>query len=105
MIRSNRLIAVGDIHGQADSLTRLLQTINPNKDTDTFVFVGDYIDRGPESKRVIDILITLSQHYKCVFLRGNHEDMFLGYLGLEDDKYSESDFLRNEVSLPYRLTV
>src|SRR6185369_4202426 len=42
-----------------------------------FVFLGDYIDRGPDSKGVVDYLLDLSTVRECVFLRGNHEDMFL----------------------------
>jgi len=57
----------------------LLDRLQPSSD-DTLVFVGDYIDRGPDSKGVIDRLLTLQHEVDCVFLRGNHEELILGYL-------------------------
>ena len=47
------------------------------------VFVGDYIDRGPRSREVVDYL--LRRPYRCVFLMGNHERMLLNFLGGEDE--------------------
>lgn len=45
---------------------------------DQFIFLGDYIDRGPDSRSVINYLINIKDTYKnCVFLRGNHEQMFI----------------------------
>lgn len=75
-----RLIAVGDIHGQLELLADLLEQIQPSKN-DQFVFLGDYIDRGPNSKGVIQTLIDFKQIYpQTVFIRGNHEQMFLDSL-------------------------
>ncbi len=75
-----RLIAVGDIHGQRKLLDDLLEQIQPT-DQDQFVFLGDYIDRGPDSKAVIELLIDFQLIYpQTVFLRGNHEQMFLDSL-------------------------
>ena len=71
-----RLIAIGDIHGEIDKLTSLLNKIKPKKD-DTLVFLGDYIDRGNNSKEVISTLIKLKKLTNCIFLMGNHEDMLL----------------------------
>ena len=70
------IIAIGDIHGQYESLVRLLQKINVS-DVSEFVFLGDYIDRGPDSKNVIDFLIDFSKSNKCIFLKGNHEELLL----------------------------
>ena len=72
----NRLIAIGDIHGEIDKLNSLLTKLNLQKE-DTVVFLGDYIDRGFNSKEVIDRLIELSSQTNCVFLKGNHEDLLL----------------------------
>ena len=74
-----RLIAVGDIHGHYYPLIRLLDIIHPTPQ-DKFVFIGDYIDRGPHSKQVIEYLIDFEKKYDAVFLRGNHEDMLLAYI-------------------------
>ncbi|PSQ64239.1 MAG: serine/threonine protein phosphatase [Bacteroidetes bacterium QH_1_61_8] len=73
------LIAIGDIHGCANSFEALLEEINPTSD-DHLLFVGDYIDRGPDSRGVIDRLLDLREEVECTFLRGNHESLMLGYL-------------------------
>lgn len=73
------LIAIGDIHGCAESLNALLLKLDPSPD-DHLLFVGDYIDRGPDSKGVIDRLLDLQHEVECTFLRGNHEAMMLEYL-------------------------
>ncbi len=73
------LIAIGDIHGCAKSFDALLRTLDPSPD-DHLLFVGDYIDRGPDSKGVIDRLLSLREEVECTFLRGNHEAMMLDYL-------------------------
>jgi len=80
--REGRVIAIGDIHGCVDELSVMLDVISPTAD-DTIVFLGDYVDRGPSSRDVIDRLIELRDSGCCrtVFLRGNHEDMFLAFLG------------------------
>jgi len=73
------LIAIGDIHGCPKSLDALLKRLDPSSD-DHLLFVGDYIDRGPDSKAVIDQLLDLRQNVPCTFLRGNHEAMMIEYL-------------------------
>lgn len=73
---SARTIAIGDIHGCADELEQLLQLIQPTAD-DTLVFLGDYIDRGPDSQRVINTVIGLRETCEVVTLVGNHEIMLL----------------------------
>jgi diadenosine tetraphosphatase ApaH/serine/threonine PP2A family protein phosphatase len=77
-----RLFAVGDIHGCDQELGAMLAAIDPQP-ADKVVFLGDYVDRGPSPKGVIDRLIDLRDAARCqvIFLRGNHEDMFLSFLG------------------------
>lgn len=57
----------------------LLDRLAPFRDRQ-FVFVGDYIDRGPDSKKVVDRLLELQEEVDCIFLRGNHEQMLLDAL-------------------------
>ena len=71
------IYAIGDIHGCLDPLRRLMDQIHPCE-TDEVVFIGDYVDRGPESKGVLDYLLSLRGRY--TFLMGNHERMFLDFL-------------------------
>jgi Calcineurin-like phosphoesterase len=78
-----RLFAIGDIHGCADELDAMLEAIAPAPG-DTVVFVGDYVDRGPSSRDVIERVLEVEKTgAECVFLKGNHEDMMLSFLGLE----------------------
>jgi serine/threonine protein phosphatase 1 len=89
------LYAIGDIHGDLEKLDELLESM-PLEPGDRLVFLGDYIDRGPDPVGVIDRLIELRARYECVFLLGNHESMFLDFLGWTDDAYFGGDaFLLN----------
>ncbi|MBF6571411.1 MAG: serine/threonine protein phosphatase [Candidatus Binataceae bacterium] len=90
---AGRLFAIGDIHGCPDELTAMLSAIAPGPE-DTVVFVGDYVDRGPSARDVIDRLIDLCNGpAEVVLLKGNHEDMMLSFLGLPG-RYGDS-FLFN----------
>lgn len=82
-----RLLAIGDIHGCNRKLKQLLDLIRVDPLGDTLVFIGDYIDRGPEVRGVIDTLRDLKEACRNVIcLRGNHEDMFLNhYLEGQDE--------------------
>lgn len=79
------LIAIGDLHGCAKTLDALLDRLAPTAD-DRLVFVGDYVDRGPDSRGVIDRLLAMDaagargEGPACVFLRGNHDQMMLDYV-------------------------
>jgi serine/threonine protein phosphatase 1 len=76
-----RSFVIGDVHGCLEELERLLDAIEPTT-ADTVCFLGDYVDRGPTPRGVIDRLIRLAREVpNCVFLKGNHEDMFLSFLG------------------------
>jgi len=80
-VSAKRTFVIGDVHGCLDELERLLDAICPAAG-DTLCFLGDYVDRGPSPKGVIERLIRLdAEGPKCLFLKGNHEDMFLAYLG------------------------
>ncbi len=79
----NRVFVVGDVHGCADELETLLGSL-ALAPGDAVVFVGDYVDRGPASQDVLDLLIALRRRaeIQSTFLKGNHEDMLLAYMGL-----------------------
>ncbi|MFU8811366.1 MAG: metallophosphoesterase family protein [Balneolaceae bacterium] len=77
------LIAIGDIHGCYNSLVSLIDTLSIYNNY-TFVFLGDYIDRGVQSGKVIDYLIGFGAEKDAVFLRGNHEQMMLDALDSGD---------------------
>jgi serine/threonine protein phosphatase 1 len=89
------LYAIGDIHGERERLDELLAVL-PLRADDRLVFMGDYVDRGPDSRGVIDRLIRLEKERECTFLIGNHESMFLDFLGWTDAKCFAGDaFLMN----------
>lgn len=77
-----RIYAVGDIHGRADLLDRLMMSIAEEAPANAqLVFLGDYLDRGPDSRGVVDRLIALrNERPDTIFLKGNHEAVFLDFL-------------------------
>jgi serine/threonine protein phosphatase 1 len=81
---SGRLLAIGDIHGCLTALNALLAQINPRPE-DTVVALGDYVDRGPDSRGAIDRLLSLQKHCSLVPLLGNHDQMLLMIVDGQDD--------------------
>jgi serine/threonine protein phosphatase 1 len=80
-------IAVGDIHGNLPALNDLLRQLQGEVAArDTIVFLGDYIDRGPDTKGCVDAILEFQQEVsaRVVCLRGNHEEWFLRTL--HDDR-------------------
>lgn len=81
---SGRVFVFGDIHGTFRELKKLLNYIEKKcnlNEEDLLIFVGDYIDRGRESRDVIDLLINLkNKHHNTICLKGNHEDMLIDFL-------------------------
>ena len=76
---------IGDIHGCHQTLVELLEKINPDPENDFIIFLGDYIDRGPDSNPVVEEIIKLRRRFKhLVPLMGNHDQMFLRYLAGKD---------------------
>jgi len=71
-----RRFAIGDIHGCAKALRSVIDAIDPQPD-DEIVFMGDYVDRGPDSRDTIDQIIALQTRTQVVALRGNHELMLM----------------------------
>ena len=75
---SGRLLAIGDSHGCFRQLFILITEVINLKREDKLVMLGDYIDRGAESKEVLDLIMELiSDGYDIVPLMGNHEDMMI----------------------------
>ncbi len=80
---AHRSFAIGDIHGDLRALRILLSRLPSLDPQDTLVFLGDYIDRGPDSAGVVDFLrfgLPKLTPAKLVFLRGNHEEAWLKVL-------------------------
>jgi serine/threonine protein phosphatase 1 len=71
-----RHLAIGDIHGCFNALKSLVEFVS-FRPGDTIVTLGDYVDRGPDSRAVLDFLIEFRKTHNHVALRGNHEIMML----------------------------
>ena len=66
------ILAIGDIHGCDTALKTMLDLVQPSKD-DLVITLGDYVDRGPDSKAVIQTLLDFKSSHQLVHLMGNHE--------------------------------
>jgi serine/threonine protein phosphatase 1 len=71
-----RTFAIGDIHGHQRALRGLLDRVAPQTG-DRLIFLGDYVDKGPNVKGVIDDLLSLGEVHDAIFLRGNHDQMLI----------------------------
>jgi len=81
----SRTFVIGDIHGCSRALDDLLASIEVDSNQDRLVFLGDYVDRGPDSRGVIDELLALRREYRNIItLKGNHEEVLLGFLAGRD---------------------
>jgi serine/threonine protein phosphatase 1 len=83
------IYAIGDIHGRLDLLDRLHRAIDKDKADNRLsrsaeIYLGDYIDRGPESAAVVTRLIARARQTQTIFLRGNHEQFLLDFLAGAD---------------------
>lgn len=105
-----RKILVGDIHGCLDTFQALLALINFNPAQDHLYLLGDYIDRGPNSKGVLDELIRLkNKGYNIFPIRGNHEQMLIadyiaetekGWVDMAEETFKSSFNIKSLKELP-----
>jgi serine/threonine protein phosphatase 1 len=90
-----RTFAIGDIHGYWKHLQALLKFINYSQSTDRLIFLGDYIDRGDNPKKTLDIVMKLQKESLfTICLMGNHEDIMLSNIK-EDRRHSKGIWLSN----------
>jgi len=84
-----KIFVIGDVHGCLEMLQRLIDKIEWNPASDRLIFIGDYIDRGENSKGVIDFILKLKEDSTFIqCLIGNHEQMFIDYLSGVDSQSS-----------------
>ncbi len=96
-----KIVCIGDVHGYCDRLKSLLAHLRAKLsdfEDHLVVFLGDYVDRGPDSRQTLDFLIECRVQLKnAVFLAGNHEYALMGFLGiLPDDRPSYADTWSDE---------
>lgn len=104
------LFAIGDVHGRADLLETMIAEIGRESGggkRTTAIFLGDYIDRGPAARQVIDRLIGLADEtrFETVFLRGNHEQFLLDLIDGETDVTSWLEYGGVETLASYGVAV
>ena len=85
-----RVLAIGDVHGMYEKLIKLMDKIRFNPDEDLLIFLGDYIDRGPDPGRCLQYIFALQQQYPdvVVCLMGNHEVMMSSYFMQKRGNYN-----------------
>lgn len=86
----SRVLAIGDVHGMYEKLIKLMDKIRFNPDEDLLIFLGDYIDRGPDPGRCLQYIFSLQQQYPdvVVCLMGNHEVMMSSYFMQKRGSYN-----------------
>ena len=86
----SRVLAIGDVHGMYEKLIKLMDKIRFNPDEDLLIFLGDYIDRGPDPGRCLQYIFALQQQYPDVgvCLMGNHEVMMSSYFMQKRGSYN-----------------
>ncbi len=90
-----RIYAIGDVHGRADLLERLFALIDSDLERRPAkraiqVMLGDYVDRGPASREVIDLILARAERHELVALKGNHDALLLQAI---DDPATTGDWL------------
>lgn len=82
-----RILAIGDIHGMYEKLKRLMDKVKFDPTEDLLIFLGDYIDRGPQSLECLDYVMRMQEQFpqRVICLKGNHEAMCLNYYWFKED--------------------
>src|SRR5690606_297313 len=88
-----RTIAISDIHGCLDEFLQLLRTVGYTAAADRLVLLGDYVDRGPKSREVLDTVLQLKQEGEVIVLLGNHDRRFVDIAEDPDSPLVERFFL------------
>lgn len=84
-----KIFAIGDIHGYINKLEALMRKIHPDPEKDEIVFLGDYVDRGPNSKEVVEMVLEIKRRFpRTTCLMGNHEFSLLDYLTYRRDPWT-----------------
>ncbi len=104
-IINHKIFVVGDIHGERQKAGSFIETL-PFASQDLVIFLGDYIDRGHDPRGVIDYLIKFKKwHPNTIFLKGNHEDMFLSFINHDFSKeiyfYNGGEATLRSYDVPY----
>ena len=90
-MRYRRILAIGDIHGNYQKFCTLWEKLAFDETQDLVIFLGDYTDRGPQSREVMQWVLSQFGKPQRVFLRGNHDEMMLAaMLGVDKDLWKRN---------------
>ncbi|MCK6073893.1 metallophosphoesterase [Paenibacillus silvae] len=90
----NRTLMISDIHGCIAAFNQLLEDVHYNPKHDQLILLGDYVDRGPSSKEVVDKVMELVHEHHAVALRGNHDQRFVDLIQ-EGGSSIQSKFIKH----------
>jgi serine/threonine protein phosphatase 1 len=85
---------IGDIHGGYKALVQVIERAKITKN-DTLIFLGDYVDGWSETPQVLDFLIALSKNQKCIFIRGNHDELVLRWMENNNKGFDEAMWFKH----------
>lgn len=88
-----RTFVIGDVHGELSALKTLISSLHL-RDTDQLIFLGDLVDKGPNTRETLDYLIDLSTKIDCKFVRGNHEELMLAAV-VKKNKRAQDIWMRH----------
>jgi serine/threonine protein phosphatase 1 len=95
----NRIWVIPDIHACYKSIKSLVGRIDPKKGKDLLIFLGDYINKGPEPEKTLDFLKGIQESLSTFFLLGNHDQMLLDYWDRHDHLLQEQLVALNSETL------
>jgi serine/threonine protein phosphatase 1 len=90
----NRTLVISDIHGCYDAWIVLLKKVAFHPKVDRLILLGDYVDRGNQSKEVMEHLIRMVQSGEAIALRGNHDQRFLEWITI-NNTYNDTKFIEH----------
>jgi serine/threonine protein phosphatase 1 len=90
----SRTLVIGDIHGGLRALHQVMERAQVTT-SDTLIFLGDYVDGWSQSPQVLDYLMELATKQKCVFIRGNHDDLLKDWLSGNTKNFDESVWFKH----------
>ena len=90
----SRTLVLGDIHGGLKAVIQVLERAKITQ-KDILIFLGDFVDGWSESPEVLDFLIALSQKQKCIFIRGNHDELLLDWLEDRHESINEEMWFKH----------
>lgn len=96
--KMERTLVIGDIHGGLRALHQIFERARITA-SDTLIFLGDYVDSWSESPQTLDFLIAVSKSHRCIFIRGNHDELLLQWLlGKENELWHQHGGLATMLS-------